>query len=391
MSKDRAGRYFLEPRGKRRIYSICWYEHGQTRRLSTGTADRETARKTLYAHALKSDTPAVKNDQLARILALYWEHYGKDLASADQYRAAMRDALSVWGDCDVADLLREKQLELVKAIRDRGESDHTVLSRFTRLWAALSWAKRGGYITAFPDRIRAEDWKPYLPGSERTYSLDELAALFNAASDLRSEMETREREKSAAVRYAYDHWWRYLVLAVGTASRVTALLDLTWAQVDLRIGRINLNPPGRRQTKKRRPIVPIAPTLARELESWRRDGLHVITYYGRRLKTREFYDLLAERSGVDGGTHVIRHTVRTWLSEHGVPDSEADVFMGHAEEGSATGRKYKHRRPEYLAAVSDAVEALYDAVAPLIRRPFAAAEMEEQPLPGAVSMSAKIS
>src|SRR5438477_3621746 len=49
-------------------------------------------------------------------------------------------------------------------------------------------------------------------------------------------------------------------------------------------------------------------------------------------------DLLAEEASVPGGPNIIRHTVRTWLAEGGVPDAEADVFMGHKPEGSATGK-----------------------------------------------------
>ncbi|MDB6091184.1 MAG: hypothetical protein JWN85_3968 [Gammaproteobacteria bacterium] len=32
--------------------------------------------------------------------------------------------------------------------------------------------------------------------------------------------------------------------------------------------------------------------------------------------------------------------------------------MSHKEEGSATGRRYKHRRPEYLWGGTEAIEAL---------------------------------
>ena len=171
-----------------------------------------------------------------------------------------------------------------------------------------------------------------------------------------------------------------MVLAVGTASREAALRELTWQQVDLRLGRIR-NPDGRRQTKKRRPTVPIAPTLARELASWRREGARVITYYGRPPGTREFYDLLAQKASVTGGPNVIRHTVRTWLAEGGVPDAEADVFMGHKAEGSATGKRYIHRRPEYLRSVTDGIEALCAALAVLVKRPFQGRELVDQPEP----------
>jgi integrase len=65
--------------------------------------------------------------------------------------------------------------------------------------------------------------------------------------------------------------------------------------------------------------------------STRLRGANVMTYYGRPLATREFYDLLAEKASVTGGPNIIRHTVRTWLAEGGVPDAEADVFMGHTK------------------------------------------------------------
>src|SRR5205085_2929265 len=76
-----------------------------------------------------------------------------------------------------------------------------------------------------------------------------------------------------------------------------------------------------------------------------------------------------------------RHTVRTWLAEAGVPDAEADVFMGHKAEGSATGKRYIHRRPEYLQSVTDGIEALYAALAVLVKRPFKVRELVDQPQP----------
>lgn len=86
---------------------------------------------------------------------------------------------------------------------------------------------------------------------------------------------------------------------------------------DLRI------PLARMQTNKRRPVVPICPTLRAELETWERDSTAVVSLRGKPLATSEFFDNLAEAAGVTGGAHVIRHTVRTWLAEQGVPDSDA--------------------------------------------------------------------
>ena len=98
-------------------------------------------------------------------------------------------------------------------------------------------------------------------------------------------------------------------------------------------------------------------------------------YVGTSSHSREYLSM------GHGHTLTIRHTVRTWLAEQGVPDPEADVFMGHKEEGSATGRRYKHRRPEYLRGVTEGIEALFDALSQLVRRPFKGRELIDQPAP----------
>lgn len=371
--RDRAGKFFLKPRGKNGIYQICWYDSttGQIARTTTGTADIEAARTALYKHALEHAQPINGTDaQLAAVMQSYYIHYAQHLPSAHCQRAAQADALEIWGDPNVSDLKRTKQLELVVALRARNLSDWTIDSRLNRIWAAMNWHKRDHAEFVVPEQITAEDWKPVLEDRDHVYSLEELASLLDAAA-----------EPPIDIRYTREHWWRFLVLAIGTASREAALRELKWDEVDLRVGRIKLNPPGRRQTKKRRPTVPIAPTLAAELASWSHDGEQVVTYYGRGLATREFYDLLAERAGVTGGPNVIRHTVRTWLAEYGVPDSEADIFMGHRPEGTATSRRYIHRRPEYLRSVTEGIEALFQALGSMIRRPFKGQELVDQPKP----------
>src|SRR3954470_9514798 len=53
------------------------------------------------------------------------------------------------------------------------------------------------------------------------------------------------------------HTRLYMLLGIATAGRPEAILNLKWSQVDLISGMIHLNPQGRIQTTKRRPIVRI--------------------------------------------------------------------------------------------------------------------------------------
>ena len=64
-----------------------------------------------------------------------------------------------------------------------------------------------------------------------------------------------------------------------------------------------------------------------------------------------------------------------------MPDAEADVFMGHKAEGSATGKRYIHRRPEYLHGVVDGIEAFYRALSEFVERPFKGLVWVDQPSP----------
>jgi hypothetical protein len=55
--------------------------------------------------------------------------------------------------------------------------------------------------------------------------------------------------------------------------------------------------------------------------------------------------------------------------------------MGHKPEGSATGKRYIHRRPGYLKSVAEGIELLFDALNELTAQPFAGRERIDQPNP----------
>lgn len=349
MDTIRAGKFFLKQRGTKGTWQICWYEGRQTRTVSCGTSDVQVATELLFKHALRNErAPSTTDAQLAHVLMSYYENYGQALPSAGQARIAFREANEFWPDADVSKLTRPEQLRFIAQQRAAGYADWTIQNQLGRVWAALNWARRDNPQLIVPDMVTAADWKPILEHRDRVYTPEELGLLLSVAA-------------------AHEHWWRFTVLAIGTAGREAAIRELTWAQIDTRVGRIALNPPGRRQTSKRRAIVPIAPTLASELDSWGVQPIGpVVSRDGQPVLSREFFDAMLSKTGLDGGPHTIRHTVRTWLAEQDVPDAQADMFMGHLGAGSRTGAKYIHRRPEYLSAVKDSVESLYVAVAPYV-------------------------
>lgn len=356
MQADRAGKFFIKPRGKRGIYYICWYERRQTHGISTGSADIEQARKMLYEHYLRSgDAPqGLKDAQLADVLSRYALTRGEEIRSAEVFRIAMQNALDIWGDPNVSDLTAPKQLEFVKRLRERGLADSTILRRLNALWAAINRACEDGQIVAVPPRISNDRWQPHLPNREAVLTLQELATLLNAASQ--------------ESRYSREHWWRYLVLAIGTAARPEAIIELDCSQADFETHTLNLNPAGRRQTKKRRPRIPMAPTLEGWIMQWGKGRL--VTYYDAPVETLEFFDTLKEATKTTATAYTIRHTVATWLASEGVPPWQRDSFMGHAPEGSKTGLRYAHADPDHMAEARDAIEELFAQLEPMVAQPL---------------------
>lgn len=273
---------------------------------------------------------------------------------------------------------RDMQKRFVAYMRAEGFADNTISSRLTLIWTAMHWCDSSKLLArTYPKKINPMEWEANLTSDEDDgYTLDELARLFVAA-----------REVPA--------YWRYMVTAVATGSRPTAILQLRRSQLDFPHRLCKLNPPGRRQTKKRRALVPMCPTFYHEAQSWQRvetgprrggggyapDEGHVV---GMR-STRFYGEVISVKAAVEDSYPMrIRHTVRTWLAEQGVSDAKADIFVGHAEEGSATGRRfYKHLKPGYLSECAEAVEKLFMEIERRSGIPFArpaAVECAGQPL-----------
>jgi integrase len=329
---------------------------GQARRHTRQSATRVRAQRTERGGRII----VLQDAQLAEVLATYYTSYGSSLPGAHVFRAAARDALQIWGDLDVSELGAEEQDRFVATLRDRKLVDWTIQTKVNMIWAAMRWVRRRfNKHLVVPDKIKAQDWKPVLPDRTQTFSRKELAALLDAAGT-----------PGTDGRRAHEHWWRFMVLAIGTASRITALLELTWSQVNLEDGFIALQPDKRPKTKKRRATVSIAPTLAAELARWDRDSERVITRLGHPVYSRGFFAELAQAAQVLGSANVIRHTMRTRMAKAGVPEVQADIWMGHKEEGSPTGRRYKHLAPTYLAQARDATEDTFRELAGMIRHPL---------------------
>lgn len=214
----------------------------------------------------------------------------------------------------------------------RARSIATVRYELSMLSVALRWAKDKKLISEAP-----EIWRPAPP-------------------DRKVRHLTRPQFRKFLGEVKAPHAQLYMVLAIATCARPKALLDLTWHQVNFESGMIDLNPPGRVQTRKKRPVVPIADYALAPLKTAfdGRQSDHVIERGGKQIGSiKKAFSAASERSNVQATAYTLRHTGAVWRAEDGVPMSELAQLMGH-DDSATTEKHYARYSPTYLRKAANA-------------------------------------
>lgn len=150
----------------------------------------------------------------------------------------------------------------------------------------------------------------------------------------------------------------YVLLGLYTMARPTAILELTWDRIDFTRRLIDLNPAGRKQTAKRRPVVKMNDELFAAMDEAfaARQIAHVIERGGKPVaNVKKAFQAASERSGVQVTPYMLRHTGAVWAAEQGISMSALAQFMGH-DDDSTTQRHYARYSPDYLVSVANAVQ-----------------------------------
>ena len=309
---------------------------------------------------------------LEAILVRYYLQHACTRRSGKQARYALRRWSDFFPTAVVADVTPLHLRAFVAAMRDEGLSNAYIRRTLAIGRAALNHAHRLGDLSAVPyvDLSLAPEAEP----RERILTPDEARRLFAAAR--------------------YEHAWMYLLLAFGTAARPEAILQLTSSQVDCAACLIRLNPPGRAQTKKHRPTIPLCRTLLpyfRDLPEgpvvrYKDKPLKTIKSTFDRLKARartelrdqaarasrrlrratareEAWSAIAEAKARGDALlelipYAIRHTVACEMRKRGVPVWEVAGFLGHSI-GYRTTERYAKFGADHLGAAVRAIDAYF--------------------------------
>jgi integrase len=328
--------------------SPAWYatsydsEAKRTRRVSLGTDDLEQARQRLLERYLEQHRPQnapVEAVTLADILLDYYKAHGSHTRSAGNIRTSCAYWVDFFGEASVAEAVIPAQLEAFAGhLTGQGFATAYVQRIMGVGKAALQRAWKRGEIAAVP----------FIPGVKVDYG-EPLGRPLKTA------------ELAALLTAAPEHLRLMLIILIGTACRPEAALELTGAQLDFDDRLIDLNPRGRPQTKKFRPVVKMPEALARLLAN--APSGRLVTFRGRPVKKiNKAWRAMREAAGLDAevNPYSIRHTVARWLRQNGVPAWEVAAQLGHKSRDYRTTELYAAFDPAYLDSAVRAIDLLFD-------------------------------
>jgi integrase len=350
------------------IWYVHWTEDRVGKRVSTRTASLDAAKVFLAQWLLMESQPSDDVGAQLTIIdiwSVYFEKHVKRKAGVAAAEFAWKNLEPHFGALTVAQVTQDA-IDRYVAKRTAGRigrpsKPQTCRRELAYLVACVHFAAspKQKLIPAALVPVFGEKGVE-LPADgaprERVLTDAEIAALHGAAARL-------ARDSARLTRLQ-----RFLWLALETAGREAALLDLTWDRVDFDTNVIHLAVPGRRATKKRRASVPIStalrPILLRAYEE--RIGDRVLDAPSKMWASVQTCVVAAglvparepvktsekpKRTGVSPNT--FRHTAATNMARRGVPLWKVAKILGNTLV--MVERVYAKHTPEDLR---EAVEHL---------------------------------
>lgn len=309
------------------FYAVWSDESGQTRRQSLRTAEREEAERRLvdFRRAKAAPTGSTVGDYVQAYLD-YKEGRIRDIV---RLRGAWANAEETFGHLRPDQITPTLCEEYIESRRAMGRSDGTILKEINVIRQALNWNKVQGTRFEAPSAP---------PPRDRHLTKEEARMLLDGCFQ--------------------PHVRLFVLLALQTAGRRSAVLGLTWDRVDFERNRINLTVVGETQ-RKRRATVPMTDQLRAALLEAKEAAQtpYVIEYAGERvLNIKKGFAAAVARAGLEDVTpHDLRHTAAVWMAEAGVSFEEIAQYLGHSSP-RVTFQVYARFSPTHLRGAASSLE-----------------------------------
>lgn len=343
-------RYWLSKRAGSKNYCATWYDPitGGTKRLSLGTSDLREAQEKLRqfgaAHIHLRDQPR-KNVRLSTVWIRYYENHAKFRRSEETARLALAKWNQFFENDTVDKLTPERQKAFIDSLMRAGYKNEYINRILSVGRAALNYAVENLVLESVP-MIKL---LPPNPGRDFVLTDEQVATLLDNADT--------------------EHIFLYCLIALNTLARPEAILELTKFQLDFENRLINLNPAGRQQTKKYRPIVPMTDTLLPWLR--RAQGDYLISYRNKPIRSiKSAWRKLRKRADLppDAVPYTLRHTMASELRRRGIPMVQIAAFLGHKIPDFRTTERYTHFGVDYLADAAAEIDRYFGELQGKIKR-----------------------
>lgn len=347
-----------------RYYAI-WSEKRRSKRKSMGTSDLAVAEQRFAQWLLLGGHKAGASEEggaprltIAELWTVFdQQHVQKNLEAKSTAFYSWRNLEQHFGaltieaiDQSVIDDYEEARIE---GVIGRPSVPATVRRELAQMRGMLNWhasPQRGKKRLLDKKDVPAFELPDPSDPRERWLTSDEIKSLFAAARE-----------------HGTKRLQMFLLLALETAARKQAILDLTWDRVDFETGMVHYAVPGRKQTKKRRPSVPMSTTLRRELQAVN-DRVGPVVPAGGDLWPQ--IQTVVRRAGLappqPRGTgeapkrtgispHTFRHTAATHMARRGVPLYDIAGILGNTL--AMVEKVYAKHCPGRLRAAVDAISS----------------------------------
>lgn len=372
------GQWIREEKGRKGFYRY-WRDVGSRRvkRKALSSITLEEAKEELI-ELLGADIPSSKDPRevwLFDVLNHYKDHYAepkgyKQMAAARRASELVYAAFqSFMGAPKVSDLTRTNQRRVWKHMAsEAGLSAKSVMTYMIAVRAAINYASLPQLITIDEQQVEVQLLDSTVP---IFCNQEEIAEhIGGQVSQAREYIPTYEELGKWIDAIEQEDDFRYVMIALNTCARNEAIFDLTVSQqVNFEAGTIDLNPVGRRQTKKRRPVIRMTTNLAAWFKHWDEDK-----------PIRQYQDTVEKRLNKLGKPvldkegnvvrdlrmpemtcYTLRHFIATNMRNTSRPVSreQRSKWLGHTvNEGSKTTDWYEKFDPDYLEEPMRATEEI---------------------------------
>lgn len=371
------GDFKLYPGREGRAHEIVWYdrERRRERSASANTRDEVTGRQALDRLYLESgghrhcdacgrpfeglEAPllliAIKDYLLLSEHKAGYKATKGRLMHVSEY-VALTDPTVTCADIDVRWVDAFRKWMAARPVAQQGQARQRSLGHIEGCVLQLAAA-----INATPGQqaqFKAEQMKAVAASPTHRSDVAEIAAMFRYCLDPQGKWIRSEKERDVYRGYRAN-LLRYLRVAVATWARPEEIFDLGKGQWTPAARVLDLNPPGRRQTKKYRGRIPIAQQFTPFLDDLDDSYMPVTTIWGMWCKMRRELGLPPAR---ESGIKLIRRSMATIVrlrigEEHW---RQGQMMLGHIK--SSISDVYAIPDPANYGLALAATEAIIDEI-----------------------------